>query len=106
MLALHTSSNGSFASQPQSEDRSVARIRPLRYLLISIVFAATVFSSVSTSLAQDRPIALRSDTELSAANKAEYQRVVNLYKAARLVKLGSDSRSDVGLNPVLFNPCW
>jgi len=50
--------------------------------LISIVLAATVFSGVSTSLAQDRPIALRSDTELSAANKAEYQRVVNLYKAA------------------------
>ena len=79
MLASRVS-NRSFAPIPQSEGRSVNRIRTLRYFLISIALAATFFSNVPTSLAQDRPIALRSDTELSAANKAEYTRVAGLYK--------------------------
>ena len=63
--------------------RSVNNIRTrrsLRYFLILIVLFTTLFSDAGSTLAQDRPIALRSDTELSAANKAEYQRVANLYK--------------------------
>lgn len=80
MLGLNSISNGKLAKE------SFTR-RSVRYFLISVVMAATV----STSLAQDRPIALKSDTELSAANKEEYKRVAELYKA----ETDSDKRKEL-----------
>ena len=64
--------------------------------LIPIVLALTVCtSSVNSVCAQDRPIGLHSDTELSAANKSEYTRIANLYKGETRTNLRKEWRNQL-----------